>query len=125
MGRKKKEKLTTKQIMDIIIDKDLLKKTKAITETSDDKYSQDAKINVETNKKKWFETPMLTDNFLIVNVKDKFYVRYSEWKNNIFTGPYKTESETNMVIDMYVRETKKPNPFDRKLENIHSVLMSI
>jgi hypothetical protein len=121
MAKKKKQKLTTAEIMKIIIDEDLLKERK---ETAASAITKSTIIKEEKFiiKPKWFETQIKKSDFIIKEYENKFYARHNEWKNNIWIGAYDSEKELNDVINSYVKETKK-KPMDRNIKGIKSILI--
>lgn len=121
MAKKKKQKLTTAEIMKAIIDEDLLKERKE-TATSAITKSTIIKEEKFIIKPKWFEIPIKKSDFIIKEHENKFYARHNEWKENIWIGAYDSEKELNDVINMYVKETKK-KPIERNMKNIHSILI--
>lgn len=121
MAKKKKQKLTTAEIMKIIIDEDLLKERK---ETAASAITKSTIVKEEKFiiKPKWFETQIKKSDFIIKEYENKFYARHNEWKNNIWIGAYDSEKELNDVINSYVKETKK-KPMDRNIKGIKSILI--
>ena len=122
----KKQKLSAKELMDSVVDLDLLKKRKEDNDEKKKQKNENIEIKKEIKKeKKWFELPMKKENFSIIEKDNKFYSHYSEWKENIYIGPYDTEKELNQVIDMYVKETKKTDLLKRNfnVEKIHTIIL--
>ena len=119
----KKEKVSAKELMNSVIDLELLEKRKERTNKSKKKEE-----TIEENKidLKWFQKPMLKENFSITEKNGQFYVHYSEWKSNIFIGPYEDISIANLIIEMYIKETKKTNLLKRRFKTdiIHSLLLN-
>ena len=120
MGKKKKPKLTTAEIMKAIIDEDLLKERK---ETASSAITKTTIVNEKFEIiPKWFEIPIKKSDFIIKEHENKFYAKHNKWKNNIWSGAYDSEKELNDVINSYVKETKK-KPMDRNIKGIKSILI--
>lgn len=122
----KKKKLTTEEIMERIIDIDSLEKRK--TTSKNKKEVSEFKIEIKKNdikvEKKWFQKPMIKENFEIKEYENKWFARYNEWKEHIWIGAYESEKELIDVVKSYIKETKKP-PMERNIKNIHSILIDI
>ena len=108
-----KNKLTAKELMDSVVDLDLLKKRKE-NSSSNKKGIKKEEILTEPKELKWYELPMLRENFTITEKDGKYYGHYSTWKDCIYIGPYDTEKELQTVIDMYIKETKKKDLLKRR-----------
>ena len=120
MGKKKKPKLTTAEIMKVLIDEDLLKERK---ETASSAITKTTIVNEKFEIiPKWFEIPIKKSDFIIKEHENKFYAKHNKWKNNIWIGAYDSEKELNDVINSYVKETKK-KPMDRNIKGIKSILI--
>ena len=120
MAKKKKQKLTTAEIMKIIIDEDLLKERK---ETAASAITKTTIVNEKFEIiPKWFEIPIKKSDFIIKEHENKFYAKHNKWKNNIWIGAYDSEKELNDVINSYVKETKK-KPIDRNIKGIKTILI--
>ena len=117
--KKVKKKSNPKELMDIVVDKELLneRKNKSINnDKSDNKKEDTYKYN-----DKWDN--MTKDNFITKEINGEFYARYKTWPKRIWFGPYASEKELNKVIDSYVKETKK-EVLKRDIKNIHSIILN-
>lgn len=117
--KKAKKKSNPKELMDIVVDKELLneRKNKSINnDKSDNKKEDTYKYN-----DKWDN--MTKDNFITKEINGEFYARYKTWSKRIWIGPYASEKELNKVIDSYVKETKK-EVLKRDIKNIHSIILN-
>lgn len=119
----KKEKVSAKELMDSVIDLELLEKRKEKANKSKKEEKVIEEIKVEL---KWFQKPMLKEKFSIIEKNNQFYIHYLEWKPNIFIGPYEDKSIADLIIEMYVKETKKTNLLKRRFKTdiIHSLLLN-
>jgi hypothetical protein len=119
----KKEKVSAKELMDSVIDLDLLEKRKERSNKS--KKNVEEVIEEKKVELKWFQKPMVKDNFSIVEKGNKYYLHYSEWGDKVHIGPYEDKSIIDLIIEMYIKETKKTNILKRrfKTEIIHSLLL--
>lgn len=117
-----KTKLSPKELMDSVIDLDLLEKRKNNKPKKKEIKQQEEK-DVEL---KWFQKPMLKENFSVIEKDKKLYIHYSEWSSNVYIGPYKNNDEVESIIEMYIKETKKTNILKRKFntEKIHSIILN-
>lgn len=120
---KKKKKLSTAEIMKAIIDEDLLSERREISAPKQ-KIEVIEEVVEEKKEYKWFEIPIKKSDFIIKEHDSKFYARHKEWKKNIWIGAYESEKEVEDVIKSYVKETKKSS-IDRKLINVHSILIEL
>lgn len=109
--------------MKAIIDEDLLSERRE-NSASKQKIEVIEEVVEEKKEYKWFEIPIKKSDFLIKEHDSKFYAKHKEWKKNIWIGAYESEKEVDDVIKSYVKETKKP-PIDRKLINVHSILIEL
>lgn len=129
MPRKKKEeepkekKKTIREIMATIIDEEALQKRKE--KASKKAVEEEIKPIEEPKPKKWYQLPMEKEKFSTLNYKGSFYVHYSEWSDDVFAGPYKTENECETLISDYIRVSNSKNILDRNIPNIHSVVIKI
>ena len=130
---KQKSKATTKEkkkhikdIMSAAINQEELDKRKAEAKEKEDKKKKAIKINepIADKPKQWWQLPILKTDFKSKTIEGKFYAHHKEWKDNIWIGPYETKKELNSVISSYVNESSKDS-LDRKLENVHSILIDI
>lgn len=114
--KKKVEKLSTKQIMSLIVDENLLaeKREQSKKEKPKETVEQETK-----QKEKWWENLSKSD-FIKKEHDGRFYARHKSWKNNIWIGAYSSEKEVDSVINSYIREIKKP-PMYRNIKNVHSI----
>lgn len=110
-----KKKMDAKELMDSVVDLDLLKKRKEVAEKKKTKNNKNVEeVILEVNENKWYDLPMLREDFTIIEKDNKYYGHYSKWKDCVYIGPYDTEKDLQTVIDMYVKETKKKDKLKRK-----------
>lgn len=121
----KKKKLTTEQIMEAIIDKDMLEERKnAASSKSKTTVVIETKVDdsVEKEPLKWFELPIQKSDFKTKTIDKQHYAQHKEWNKRVWIGPYDSKKELDKVILLYVDEMKK-NVLERNLYNVHSVII--
>lgn len=116
---KTKKKSSPKELMDIVVDKELLNERKNKANNSENSnIKEERKYNLN---QQWDN--MTRDNFITKEINGEFYARYKTWSKRVWIGPYTTEKELNKVIDSYIKETKK-EVLKRDIKNIHSIILN-
>lgn len=125
--KEKKKKQTPSEVLAAIINKDLLneRRKKATKKEENDRVEIDNTTEKENQLLKWYQKPILREDFIIKKYNGKFYTKHKEWGNNIWIGAYDNIEIVNDIISSYIENSKKPI-LKRKLDNrIHSILINI
>ncbi|MBR6517061.1 MAG: hypothetical protein IKT40_09530 [Bacilli bacterium] len=121
----KKEKISSKELMDSVINLELLEKRKERANKSKKNVEIDIIEDNDKNEEKWFHKPMIREKFSVIEKDDKLYIHYSDWSDRVYIGPYSSTDEVDSIIEMYIKETKKKDLFKRKfkVDQIHSIII--
>ena len=105
MARKKKVKLSAKELMEAVVDKEALK-------ANSEKKTKQKEENVEQIKQdkenESFNDIWLAKDFKKYKFENEFYARHKDWHGYTFIGGYETKKELEDVIQQYEVETQKP-----------------
>ena len=120
MARRKKVKLSAKELTEAVVDKEALK-------ANSEKKAKQKEENVEQIKQDKendsFNDIWLVKDFKKYKYENEFYAHYKGWHEDVFIGRYETKKELEDVIQQYEVESAKP-VLERKFKHhIKSIII--
>lgn len=108
-GRKKKQKLSAKELLEAVVDKEALKANADKKAKQEEQKSVEIKSSSDENKESSsFDEPWFIKDFKKYKFDNKFYAQHKSWHDEVFVGPYDTKKELENIIIQYEEESLKP-----------------